>query len=68
MRTTAGDVTVRLSHLVDEAGGGGGAHTLMYGPLDAALVFAAGLDSDIHRDLYIATENDVVPYLDLIAE
>lgn len=66
MRSTSAEVTVRLYHLVDDAGGGGGAHTLMYGPLEAALALAAQQPSEIQSDLFIATDNDVVAYLDLI--
>lgn len=66
MRSTADEVTVRLYHLVDVAGGGGSAQTLMYGPLAAALAMAANQPSEIQCDLYIATDNDVVAYLDLV--
>jgi len=65
MRTTSNDVTVRLYHLVDDAGSGGAAHTLMYGPLDAAMALAAAQPAEIQCDLFIATDNDVVAYLDL---
>lgn len=68
MRTTFGEATVRLYHLVDEAGGGGGANTLMYGPLDRAMAMAAQLPEAVQADLYLATDNDVVGYLDLIGE
>lgn len=63
MRSTADDVTVRLYHLVDD--GGGAAHTLLYGPLAAAMALAAQQPAEIQCDLYIATDNDVVAYLDL---
>lgn len=68
MRSTFGEATVRLYHLVDEAGGGGGAHTVMYGPLDQALAMAARLPETVQTDLYLATDNDVVAYLDLIGD
>ena len=66
MRSTFGEATVRLYHLVDEAGGGGGAVTLMYGTLNEALSFAATVPHDLQPDLFLATDNDVVGYLDLI--
>lgn len=66
MRSTFGEATVRLYHLVDEAGGGGGAHTLLYGTLDEALALAARLPDDVQQDLFLATDNDVVGYLDLL--
>jgi hypothetical protein len=66
MRSTAGGVTVRLYHLAD--GEEGGAQTLMYGPLQDALMMAAQQSEDIQADLFIATDNDVIAYLDLIEE
>lgn len=65
MRTTFREATVRLYHL-DLAGDGGTATTLMYGPLDEALTMAARQEEDIQDGLFIATDNDVVAYLDLI--
>jgi hypothetical protein len=65
MRTTHGDATVRLYHLGDEPEGGS-AETLFYGPLDEALAIAAAQSEDIQADLFLATENDVVAYLDLV--
>lgn len=65
MRTTSGAVTVRLYHLVDDAGLGGAAQTLMYGALDAAMALAAQQPAEIQLNLFIATDNDVVAYLDL---
>ncbi|HEY6870455.1 MAG TPA: hypothetical protein VI199_11940 [Novosphingobium sp.] len=65
MRSTSNAVTVRLYQLVDETGGGGAAQTLMYGPLAAAMAMAAQQPSEIQDNLYIATDNDVVAYLDL---
>lgn len=65
MRTTRGDATVRLYHLGDEPEGGS-AETLFYGPLDEALAIAAAQSEDIQADLFLATENDVVAYLDLV--
>jgi hypothetical protein len=67
VRSTEGGVTVRLYHLDDEVGGSGAA-TLFYGPLSEALVLAAQQDETIQAGLFIATDNDVVAYLDLIDE
>jgi hypothetical protein len=66
MRTTHQDATVRLYFLDTEAEGGTAA-TLFYGPLDEALEMAAAQTEDVQHGLYLATDNDVVAYLDLIA-
>lgn len=66
MRSTFGEASVRLYHL-DDAGEGGAATTLFYGPLSEALAIAAGQDEDTQEGLWIATDNDVVAYLDLEA-
>lgn len=65
MRTTFQDATVRLYHLADGPDGGS-AETLCYAPLAQALQMAAEQPEEIQADLFIATENDVVAYLDLI--
>jgi hypothetical protein len=67
MRTTGDSVSVRLYHLDDETGGGG-AMTLFYGPLAEALVRAERQPESMQQGLFIATDNDVVAYLDLIGE
>ncbi|GAA4771733.1 hypothetical protein [Novosphingobium ginsenosidimutans] len=67
MRTTFDQATVRLYHLDSEAIGGT-ATTLLYGPLAQVLDHAAAQDPGIQADLFIATDNDVVAYLDLIGE
>lgn len=67
MRTTFGEATVRLYHL-DDAGEGGAATTLFYGPLNEALVRAAQEPEGIQDGLWLATDNDVVSYLDLIEQ
>ena len=67
MRTTFDQATVRLYHLDSEAIGGA-ATTLLYGALAEALQHAALQDPAIQADLFIATDNDVVAYLDLIGE
>ncbi|MDE2560904.1 MAG: hypothetical protein KGL48_01535 [Sphingomonadales bacterium] len=65
MRTTFGEATVRLYHL-DDVTEGGSATTLFYGPLDEALRLAAEQPEEVQEGLFIATDNDVVAYLDLI--
>ncbi len=67
MRSTSDAVTVRLYHLDDEVGGAG-ATTLFYGPLNEALAIAAQQDEAVQAGLFIATDNDVVAYLDLMDE
>lgn len=66
MRTVSDQVTVRLYHLSEAEDGG--AQTLMYGPLADALAMAARQSEDIQAGLFIATDNDVIAYLDLIDE
>jgi len=65
MRTTYDNATVRLYHL-DSAPEGGSAETLFYGPLTEALEIAALQEEAVQDGLFIATDNDVVAYLDLI--
>lgn len=65
MRTTFDEATVRLYHLDAEIEGGG-ANTLMYGPLREALIVAAQQPEEMQEGLFIATDNDVVRYLDLV--
>ena len=65
MRTTFSDATVRLYHL-DSATEGGAATTLVYGTLTQALALAAEQPEDVQGGLFIATDNDVVAYLDLL--
>ena len=67
MRTTYDSATVRLYHL-DGASKGGAATTLLYGPLTEALRIAAEQPAEVQDGLFIATDNDVVAYLDLIGE
>lgn len=64
MRTTYGSATVRLYHL-DDAVEGGAARTLFYGPLQEAMRIAAAEPEEVQAGLYIATDNDVVAWLDL---
>ncbi|MEO0031595.1 MAG: hypothetical protein RIS94_1353 [Pseudomonadota bacterium] len=67
MRTTYDDATVRLYHLSDGPDGGA-AETLFYGPLTEALALAAQQPEDVQEGLFLATDNDVVAYLDMIGE
>ena len=67
MRTTFDGATVRLYHLDGEAEGGA-ITTLLYGSLDAALHHAARQPEAVQAGLYIATDNDVIAYLDLIGD
>jgi hypothetical protein len=64
MRTTFETASVRLYHL-DDAGEGGAVTTLFYGPMGEALAIAAQQPEAVQAGLYLATENDVVAYLDL---
>ena len=64
MRTTFETASVRLYHL-DDAGEGGAVTTLFYGPMGEALAIAAQQPEAVQDGLYLATENDVVAYLDL---
>lgn len=65
MRTTHDGASVRLYHLSDGPEGGA-AQTLLYGTLAEALALAAQQPNEILADLFIATDNDVVAYLDLV--
>jgi len=64
MRSTFLEATVRLYYL-DDAADGGAATTLFYGPLSEALALADQQDQATQEGLWIATDNDVVAYLDL---
>lgn len=64
MRSTYLDASVRLYHL-DDAGEGGAATTLFYGPMSEALLIASQQDEATQEGLWLATDNDVVAYLDL---
>lgn len=67
MRTTNDNASVRLYHLSDGPEGGS-ADTLFYGPLYQAMAIAAQQPAEVQDGLFIATDNDVVAYLDLIGE
>jgi hypothetical protein len=62
LRWFSSAATVRLYFLDD---GEGGAQTLMYGPLDEALAMARAQPADVQEGLYLATDNDVVAFLDM---
>jgi len=69
MRTTGDEATVRLYHLDPESEAeGGAAETLFYGPLAEALALAARQSEEVQAGLFLATDNDVVGYLDLVGE
>ena len=67
MRTTYQDATVRLYHL-DGGPEGGAANTLFYGPLAEAMRVAEMQPEEMQEGLYIATDNNVVAWLDLIGD
>ena len=67
MRSTFSEATVRLYYLDHEAEGGG-AETLMYGTLAEAMAMAAQQPEDVQEGLFLATDNDVVAYLDLVGD
>jgi hypothetical protein len=67
MRTTYGAATVRLYHL-DSAAEGGAANTLFYGPLEEAMRIAAEQPEAVQDGLFIATDNDVIAWCDLIGD
>jgi len=67
MRTTYSDATVRLYHL-DDGTEGGTATTLFYGSLSEALQVAARQDDAVQQGLWLATDNDVIAYLDFADE
>ncbi|MCB2080032.1 MAG: hypothetical protein KDE55_20340 [Novosphingobium sp.] len=65
MRSTYSGATVRLYHL-DGNTEGGLATTLFYGPLEEAMRVAAEQPEMVQDGLFLATDNDVVAYLDLL--
>ena len=67
MRSTHQSATVRL-YFLDAESEGGAAETLFYGPLAEALEIAATQPEGMQEGLFLATDNDVVAYLDLIAD
>ena len=67
MRGTFGEATVRLYYL-DHESEGGAADTLFYGPLAQALALAAEQPEEVQAGLFLATDNDVVAYLDFVED
>ncbi len=67
MRSTSDSVTVRL-YFLDDGGEGGAAETIVYGPLSEVLRVAGQQPEEVQAGLFIATDNDVIAYLDLIEE
>lgn len=67
MRTTQENASVRL-YFLDAAAEGGAANTLLYGTLAEALQLAEQQPVEVQEGLFIATDNDVVAYLDLIGQ
>lgn len=63
MRSTNEQATVRLYFLDSEAGS---AETLIYGTLAEAMALAAQQPEEVQAGLFLATDNDVVAYLDLL--
>ncbi len=64
MASTSQDTTVRL-YFLDAESEGGAAETLFYGPLSQALDLAAAQPEEVQEGLFLATDNDVIAYLDL---
>ena len=64
MRTVSADASVRLYYL-DETDAA--ATTLFYGLLDEALILARQQPEDVQAGLWLATDNDVVAFLELEA-
>ena len=62
MRSLSTVASVRLYHL-DEMDAA--AHTLFYGPLAEALAVARAQSEAVQAGLWLATDNDVIAYLDL---
>lgn len=62
MRTTSATASVRLYFLSEDDAA---AQTLFYGPLAEAMAMARQQPEDVQEGLWLATENDVVAYLDI---
>jgi hypothetical protein len=62
MRTVSSTATVRLYYLDD---GDPVAETLFYGPLAEAMQIARQQPESVQAGLWFATDNDVVPFLDM---
>ena len=62
MRTTFASSSVRLYHLSEDDAA---AQALFYGTMSEALSVARQQPEDVQAGLWLATENDVVAFLDL---
>jgi hypothetical protein len=62
MRSVSDSSSVRLYRLDDSDVA---AHTLFYGPLAEALAIARAQPEAVQEELWLATDNDVIAYLDL---
>ncbi len=67
MRSTFADATVRL-YFLDHEAEGGAPETLFYGPLAEAMRLAAQQPEEVQAGLFLATDNDVVAWLDFIGD
>lgn len=65
MRTTFDAASVRLYHLDSEVDGGA-TTTLFYKSLSEALAIAGNHPDEVRAGLFIATDNDLISYLDLL--
>ncbi|MXO71468.1 hypothetical protein [Alteraurantiacibacter buctensis] len=65
MRSTFGEASVRL-YFLDHEAEGGAAETVFYGPLSEAMRLAGQQPEEVQAGLFIATDNDVVAWLDLV--
>lgn len=64
MRSTFSEATVRL-YFLDLEAEGGAPETLFYGPLAEAMRLAGQQPEEVQAGLFLATDNDVVAWLDL---
>lgn len=64
MRTTFDSASVRLYHVSDEPGLAS-ASTLLYDSLEEAIRVAAEQPEEVQAGLFIATDNDVIAWLEL---
>lgn len=67
MRSTFSEATVRL-YFLDHEAEGGAAETLFYGSLSEAMRLAAEQPEEVQAGLFLATDNDVVAWLDLAGD
>ena len=64
MRSTSEETSVRL-YFLDIESEGGAPETLFYGPLYEALRLASAQPEEVQEGLFLATDNDVVAFLDM---